>query len=101
MRVNSEPGWEGMFYRDQVEGAIANGKRIEKSSFEPGDSTPLGGRGTVLGSWAVPEEVGDHVERLGIVRAPILYWVEWDHAPRKAVMVTSTKIAEIIEETRQ
>lgn len=94
MNVRSEPGWMGAFTRDHAEGAIPNGARIVKLDGEPGDSTPSGTEGTVLGSIdARLPELRAEARRQG-VRPPDAYWyfVEWSNRPRVAVGLMDWKI---------
>lgn len=56
MELVDEPGWTGTFTRYQAKGAIPNGTRIVKAVSEPGDGTPDGTLGTVLGS--IPSPAG-------------------------------------------
>jgi hypothetical protein len=76
-----EPGWTGAFTRQQAPGALfANTSRIKKDKGEPGDTTPVGTEGTVLGSYYLPER-------------GFGYFVEWDDKPRVAVFVVGWKLA--------
>jgi hypothetical protein len=71
-------GYTGDFTRQQAQGAIPNGTRIVKCGTIPGDTREDGAPGTVLGS---------------IGHGPLmLYFVEWDSAPRTAVAVASHRI---------
>ena len=74
------PGWRGMFTRDEYPGALRNGTRIVKVTFERGDAHPVGTRGVVLGS------VGHPTIGFG-------YFVEWATLPRHAVFVLAAKVA--------
>lgn len=77
-----EPGWVGAFTRQQAVGAIPNGSRVRRAGFrEPGDSTPDGTAGTVLGSLYVPEK-------------GYAYFVEFEDRPKCAVLVIERKIKE-------
>jgi hypothetical protein len=81
MQIRYEPGWTGAFTRDQAHGVeFTNGTRIEKARSEPGDRTPVGMTGTVLGSLSHPG--------LGA-----MYFVEWDDQPRVAVAAVGWKLA--------
>jgi hypothetical protein len=80
MKLCIEPGWTGIFTREQAEGAIANGRRVVKVKGEAGDAHPVGATATVLGSLSYPELGG------------IGYFVEWDSRPRVAVFVIAWKI---------
>lgn len=81
MRILREyDGYFGAFTRDTARGAWPNGTRIRKAVSEPGDSTPTGTEGTVLGSLGHPD-VG------------LFYFVEWDNKPRIAVGTISAKLA--------
>lgn len=74
-----EEGWLGLFTRHEQMGCWRNGTRIVKTMAEPGDTHPIGAKGTVLGSVYVPTQgVG--------------YFVEWDDMPRVAVGVVAAKI---------
>lgn len=90
----NEPGWSGVFTRHQADGAIPNGTRIVKGESEPGDSTPSGSKGTVLGSIDTIPEVEAEARGRG-VRPPDAYFysVEWDRLPHVAVNVMDWKIA--------
>jgi hypothetical protein len=68
-----------MHTREHAPGAYANGTRVRKSDSEPGDATPTGTLGTVLGSVAHPDR-------------GIGYFVEWDSAPKCAVLVIAWKL---------
>jgi hypothetical protein len=74
-------GWTGAFTRQQAEGAIPNGTRVEKVKSEAGDGSPLGTKGTVLGS--ISHET---INGIG-------YFIEWDTAPRCAVFTINWKIS--------
>ena len=73
MNLRTEPGWSGLFTREQAEGAYPNGTRIEKIGSEPSDAHRDGAQATVLGSI-----------RGGDLLA---YFVEWDDLPREAVVL--------------
>ena len=75
-----EPGWHGVFTRDQAAGCFPNGARVVKVQTEPGNSPPVGTQATVLGSISHPD-----------IRAG--YFVEWDGMPRCAGFVAATKLA--------
>jgi len=74
-------GYRDPFTRDQSPMAeYANNTRVEKvASDDPTDLNPAGALGTVLGS------IGK--EGLGVA-----YFVEWDSAPRRAVLVMAAKL---------
>lgn len=74
-----EPGWEGMFTRDEHPGALPNAIRVRKVNSEPGDAREDGKLGTILGSIGHPD-VG-----LG-------YFVERDNRPKRAVFVIAKKV---------
>lgn len=76
-----EPGWVGMFTRNQAEGAWENGTRVIKQNSESDDGHPNGSMGTILGS------IGIKNSYLGY-----LYFVEWDQRPRVAVGVMEAKL---------
>jgi hypothetical protein len=82
--IRHEPGWYGAFTRQQApEALFKNEQRIKKALGEPGDGTPIGTIGTILGSLYAPE--------LGVV-----YFVEWNNRPRVAVSVVAWKITSVI-----
>jgi hypothetical protein len=89
VELSLEPGWIGAFTRQQAQGThvIPNGVRIVKASAETG--VPRGTLGTVLGSmWF---DTARQTARLdGGDR--LLYFVEWDILPRKAVSVHDFRI---------
>lgn len=90
INFTEEPGWVGVFTRNQAEGAIPNGTRIEKSEGEAGDSNPIGATGTVLGSLPAPDGMPAkfaHVKHF--------YFVEWDNYPKQACGVLDYKIKPI------
>ena|SRR5215831_12416225 len=79
INVREEPGWEGVFTRDQYAGAkYKNGECVRKKLVEPGDLNPAGALATVLGS----------IGRDGFVG----YFVEWHDSPRRAVFIAEFKI---------
>lgn len=78
--IRNEPGWVGTFTRHQApEATFRNGSRIQKAKQGPGDATPLGSLGTVLGS----------IYAAGIVG----YFVEWDWKPKVAVGIVGWRIS--------
>jgi len=79
---HEEPGWTGLFTRNQDNGAIPNGTRIKKVNSEPGDANRDGARGTVLGSLRAPDVMGG-------LR---FYFIEWDAKPRVAIGCMATKV---------
>ncbi len=81
--LHEEPGWTGIFTRDQAPEALANGTRIRKSVFWPGDATSVGTTGTVVGSLSHPR----------VYDGMIFYFVAWDDDPRCAVGIIGAKIA--------
>jgi hypothetical protein len=90
-RLRGEPGWAGVFTREQAPGALPNGSTVMKTLDAPGDSHELGARATVLGSIGPQPEsvdVGDRVVPAGAY----VYFVEWEDAPRAAVAVTSDRV---------
>jgi hypothetical protein len=70
-----EPGWVGVFTRNQELGTWRNGTRVRKTNSEPGDATPNGTLGTVLGSISSPE----------VQDGAVMYFIEWDNRPKVAV----------------
>ena len=77
--VRAHTGWAGQFTTHQEPGAFPNGTRIRKRRTEPGDRSPVGATGRVLGSMGAP------VVGVG-------YFVEWDHLPQTAVFIIASKI---------
>ena len=78
--IREWPGWQGIFTREQApEAKYPNEMRIKKTVHEPGDGTPNGTGGTVLGSVYAPGK-------------GVAYFVEWDNRPRVAVLVAEYKI---------
>lgn len=80
--LHTEDGIQGMFSRQHAAGAYSNGTRIFKLKNEPGDMTPIGTHGTVLGS----------VPAAPVLPDGYIYFVTWDNAPKRAVAVSSPKI---------
>lgn len=77
------PDWIGTFSRDEAPGAWKNESTVQKSVFLPGDSTPIGTLGTVLGSLGpIPTE---HGSEFG-------YFLEWSNAPHIAVFCRGSKL---------
>lgn len=76
--LHEEPGWAGTFTRAEVVGALRNGTRVVKVTFDSKDAHRPGDLATVIGSFGVPEKFG--------------YFVEWDDMPRAAVFVEPRKI---------
>lgn len=79
----AEPGIEGLFTRNQAEGAIPNGSRVVKVVDERGDAHPKGSKATVLGSWKRPDSFGQPL---------VGYFVIWDAHPNTAIFVAGYKI---------
>lgn len=50
LNLHQEPGWTGLFTRNQAEGCYANGTRIIKVAQDKDDAHDVGATGTVLGS---------------------------------------------------
>lgn len=93
-----EPGMVGAFTREQAPGAIPNGTRIVKHYAEAWDANPVGAHGVVLGSM-MDDQLGKLVGELlapalrhGNENSKYLYFVEWDNAPGRAVVVLGAKI---------
>lgn len=78
----TEEGWYGAFTRNEVLGAWRNGSRVVKQNSEEGDARPDGTLGTVIGSFMNPGQVGR-----------MIYFVEWDDAPKVAVATIDFKIS--------
>ena len=62
-----------VYTKNQAEGALPNGTRIEKVNSEPGDGHQDGAAGTVIGSIG-PVEIPDFTDRYA-------YFVAWDEDP--------------------
>ena len=62
-----------VYTKNQAEGALPNGTRIEKVNSEPGDGHPDGAVGTVIGSIG-PAVIPGFPDRY-------VYFVVWDEAP--------------------
>lgn len=79
-------GYEGPFTRYEWPGAWPNGSRVEKIAHDPGgDMTPDGTLGTILGSLGDPDGTDDR----------ILYFIEWDNHPKRAVGCVSNKLRRV------
>jgi hypothetical protein len=89
--VTEHDGYFGVFTRETYPGALPSGTRVRKTRFDPGDSTPEGSLGTILGSTGHP----DMIEKFGP-----FYFIEWDDKPRVAVGMAGIKL-ESVEETVQ
>jgi hypothetical protein len=77
-------GWVGVFTTKTAPGALINGTRVIKVAQDPeGDRTPPGTAGRVLGSIGHPDLVG------------IMYFIEWDNAPKFAVGCHQRKLRAI------
>ncbi len=94
-----EAGMEGLaFARSEAPGAVRNGQTIIKINSTHGDDEELettgavdGDRGIVLGSSLCAWGNG------GIpIPAEIVYYIEWDHAPKVAFGVLATRIAPVM-----
>lgn len=90
-----EPGWVGQVLRVDAEGALPAGTTVVKVNSEPGDGTPEGTKGTVLGSIDAPREVYERAALTG-ARPPdrFVYNIEWRNRPRHAVTILDWKIKE-------
>lgn len=80
LEIKMHPGYQTMFTRQERKGMAKNGTRVFKCNVDPGDTRPIGAKGTVLGSFWHPS--------LGPA-----YFIEWDDKPRLAVFVLQWKIA--------
>jgi hypothetical protein len=80
-----QPDIFGAFTKQQApEAKHKNGSRVEKAMYEKGDATPLGTKGTVLGSIYMPGK-----------QYGAAYFVTWDNRPNYAVLVVEWKIKTI------
>lgn len=82
LSIREYPGYRGAFTRERAPGAIASGTRIMKTNSEDGDANPDGALGTVLGSLSHPE----------VMNGIVMYFIEWDSAPRTAVATVGFKV---------
>ncbi len=75
-------GYTGAFCDEDATEDVPHrkGARIVKAKSDPGDTTPTGTLGTVLGSVFAPD--------LGYA-----YFIEWDDMPRVAVFAVAYKLA--------
>jgi hypothetical protein len=81
--LHHEPGWFGLFCRNQEPGCYPNGTRVVKlPHHDRNDAHKPGDKATVLGSISHPL-VG------------VGYFVAWDDAPRLATFVIAAKIARL------
>ena len=90
-KIGLHPGYEGLFTRDQADGALPNGTRIVKANSERGDAHPDGSLGTILGSFARPPDLTGR-ERADWAEIKFCYFVEFDAAPRVAIGTLDKKI---------
>jgi hypothetical protein len=81
-----EPGWAGVFTRNQAPAAIPNGTRVVKVNSERNDGHANGTNGMVLGSMSHPD----------VMDGAVLYFVEWDSSPRVAVGCIHWKIHAVL-----
>lgn len=79
----ARPDIHGAIFDGQAEGAYANGSRVVKVESEPGDATPDGTGGKVLGSYSNPD----------LFHGLIAYSIMWDNRPGYAVNTTALKVA--------
>jgi hypothetical protein len=77
-------GWVGQFTTVNAPGALVAGTRITKLLEEQGDMTPLGTKGTILGSMHDPEH-------------GVAYFIEWDDKPKCAVAVMGWKVVTAVK----
>lgn len=84
MGLIEEPGLVGWFTRAQAPGAIANGTRLVKCASEPGDITPVGTHGEVVGSVGPFQHDGQEM---------LAYFVRWDDKPNVVVFAIGWKVA--------
>jgi hypothetical protein len=74
----------------QEKGAIYNGRRVRKVNSEPGDHTPDGTEGTVLGSIGSNETIMVNGQAIQFG-----YLINWDHSEADAVFTTNLKVEEL------
>lgn len=84
-KIGHEKGWRGAFTRNVAMGAYANGSTVVKVNSEENDSHPNGARGKVLGSMSHPD----------IQDGAVLYFIEWEAAPRTAVATIWWKVQRV------
>lgn len=75
----------------QEKGAIPNGRRIRKANSEPGDRTPDGTEGTIVGSICLPGTEAFHIEGQVVTMG---YMIEWDN-DEQIVFTTDLKVEEL------
>jgi hypothetical protein len=68
------------YITDQADGALPNGTRVVKCTFEKGDKHAIGDLATVIGSIRHPTD------------PRMFYFVEWDDMPGVPIGVIGTKI---------
>ncbi len=73
--LRPEPGWDGKFTRENAPGAIQSGTRVVKVNSAYGDLSRDGSRGVILGSVFHP----------ALADGEPMYFVEWEHTPKRAV----------------
>lgn len=91
--MRNHPGYFGAFTTRQAEGALPNGTRIRKSWSEPGDTTPVGTEGVVLGSLPCPNKLPDKPDLPE--SGGFFYFVEWDNRPKTAIGMVARKIERV------
>jgi hypothetical protein len=81
--TDAKPGDVAMYTTAHAPGAYANGSRVRKATFHPGDAHPVGALGTVVGSLGPIDVVG---------RREFGYFVVWDKLPGVPVFVRGGKV---------
>lgn len=97
--IDTEAYGECVFTREEAPGAIANGTMIRKADSEPGDATPAGSIGMVVGSLAAPaSDLSDNELAQMAPRfrdSKIAYFIEWANRPNEVVGIIDKKIEEV------
>ena len=78
--------------RGEAKGAIANGTRVRKCTFEEGDSVQIGGLGTVYSSIAVPIEVLSDQSIATYGGDEYAYFIIWDDLASVPVFTRGYKV---------
>jgi hypothetical protein len=84
MMIREEPGYTGAFTRERATNALPNGTRVVKVRQDSkGDRTRRGTVGTVIGS----------ISSADIMPQNVMYFIEWDNAPKVIVACIDWKLA--------
>lgn len=93
VNFTTDPGWEGLYTREEAVGAMPNGTRVRKVISKPEDGHRDGALATIIGSFAAgdgaPINVKGHLVRY-------FYFVEWDDMPKVGVGVSEHRIEAVL-----